>query len=108
MGKEDVAAGKVKNIKGKANDMIGAAKGDVGQQLKGKVQQGVGKVQEKLGGNNKKEPPPPLSRDSLRVRGHSAVIRPPARNGIFTALLPYSTRRPGRTARPPAGCSRAE
>jgi len=43
----------VKNVKGKANDVMGAAKGDVGQQIKGKVQQGVGKIQEKLGGNKK-------------------------------------------------------
>lgn len=49
MGREDVAAGKMKQIKGKANDVIGAMKGDTGRQLKGKMQKGVGKVQEKLG-----------------------------------------------------------
>ena len=49
MGKEDVAAGKAKQFKGKANDVIGAVKGDSAQQLKGKVQKGVGKVQEALG-----------------------------------------------------------
>ena len=49
MGREDVAAGKAKQIKGKANDIIGAVKGDTSQQIKGKIQKGVGKAQEKLG-----------------------------------------------------------
>jgi uncharacterized protein YjbJ (UPF0337 family) len=49
MGKEDVAAGKAKQLKGKANDVVGAVKGDTGQQIKGKAQKAVGKVQEKLG-----------------------------------------------------------
>jgi uncharacterized protein YjbJ (UPF0337 family) len=49
MAREDVAAGKVKQMKGKANDVIGAMKGDTGQQLKGKMQKGLGKAQEKLG-----------------------------------------------------------
>lgn len=49
MGQEDVAAGKVKQIKGKANDVIGAIKGDTGQQIKGKIQKAVGKVQEAAG-----------------------------------------------------------
>jgi uncharacterized protein YjbJ (UPF0337 family) len=49
MGREDVAAGKAKQLKGKVNDVVGAARGDSGQQLKGKVQKGVGKVQEALG-----------------------------------------------------------
>ena len=49
MGREDSAAGKMKQIKGKANDVMGAIKGDSSQQAKGKVQKGVGKVQEKLG-----------------------------------------------------------
>jgi uncharacterized protein YjbJ (UPF0337 family) len=51
MAREDVAAGKVKQLKGKGNDILGAAKGDTGQQIKGKVQKAVGKVQEKLGKN---------------------------------------------------------
>ncbi len=55
MGREDVAAGKAKQLKGKANDVIGAVKGDSGQQLKGKIQKGVGKVQEAMGkGSTKK------------------------------------------------------
>lgn len=49
MGQEDVVAGKVKQIKGKANDIAGAIKGDTAQQIKGKIQKGVGKVQEELG-----------------------------------------------------------
>ncbi len=49
MGHEDVAAGKVKQVKGKANDIAGAVKGDTAQQIKGKAQAAVGKVQEKLG-----------------------------------------------------------
>jgi uncharacterized protein YjbJ (UPF0337 family) len=49
MGREDVAAGKGKQVKGKVNDVVGAFKGDSSQQAKGKVQKAVGKVQEKLG-----------------------------------------------------------
>ena len=54
MGREDVAAGKSKQLKGKANDVIGAVKGDSSQQAKGKLQKGVGKVQEALGKGTKK------------------------------------------------------
>jgi uncharacterized protein YjbJ (UPF0337 family) len=49
MGREDIAAGKVKVAKGKANDVAGAVKGNVGQQLKGKAQQAAGKIQEGVG-----------------------------------------------------------
>ena len=49
MGREDVAAGKAKQIKGKLNDVAGAVKGNSAQQIKGKIQKGVGKVQEALG-----------------------------------------------------------
>ena len=49
MGREDVAAGKAKQIKGKLNDIAGAVKGDSAQQIKGKIQKGVGKVQEAMG-----------------------------------------------------------
>ena len=49
MGREDAAAGKVKQVKGKANDVMGAIKGDPAQQLKGKVQKAAGKVQEAFG-----------------------------------------------------------
>jgi uncharacterized protein YjbJ (UPF0337 family) len=49
MAREDVAAGKVKQMKGKANDVMGAIRGNTGQQLKGKLQKGIGKVESKLG-----------------------------------------------------------
>jgi uncharacterized protein YjbJ (UPF0337 family) len=52
MGSEDRLAGKIKQAKGKANDIAGAVKGDTAQQLKGKVQKAVGKVQERLGKKN--------------------------------------------------------
>lgn len=54
MGKEDVAAGRTKQAKGKANDVIGAVKGDKSQQAKGKVQKAVGKAQSKMGGAKKR------------------------------------------------------
>jgi uncharacterized protein YjbJ (UPF0337 family) len=54
MGREDVAAGKSKQLKGKINDVVGAIKGDSSQQAKGKVQKGIGKVQEKLGKGSKR------------------------------------------------------
>jgi uncharacterized protein YjbJ (UPF0337 family) len=53
MAEEDVVAGKVKQVKGKANDIAGAVKGDTAQQVKGKVQKAVGKVQEALGKSNR-------------------------------------------------------
>ena len=49
MGREDVTAGKSKQLKGKVNDVVGALKGDSSQQAKGKMQKGVGKVQEAIG-----------------------------------------------------------
>ena len=54
MGKEDVAAGRAKQVKGKVNDVVGAIKGDSSQQAKGKVQKAVGKIQSKLGGADKR------------------------------------------------------
>jgi uncharacterized protein YjbJ (UPF0337 family) len=54
MGKEDVAAGRTKQVKGKVNDVVGAIKGDSSQQAKGKVQKAVGKIQSKLGGADKR------------------------------------------------------
>jgi uncharacterized protein YjbJ (UPF0337 family) len=49
MAREDVAAGKTKQLRGKFNDIVGAAKDDPARQIKGKAQKAVGKVQEKLG-----------------------------------------------------------
>jgi uncharacterized protein YjbJ (UPF0337 family) len=49
MGREDIAAGKLKQVKGKLNDIAGAVKGDTAQQIKGKMQKIVGKVQEETG-----------------------------------------------------------
>jgi uncharacterized protein YjbJ (UPF0337 family) len=57
MGSEDVAAGKVKQVKGKANDIAGAIKGDTAQQIKGKAQKVVGKVQEELGKSSQPDRP---------------------------------------------------
>ena len=49
MGREDVGAGKAKQIRGKANDIIGAVRGKTSQQIKGKAQKAAGKAQEKFG-----------------------------------------------------------
>ena len=49
MGREDVAAGKIKQIKGKANDIAGAVTGNTARQVKGKLQKAAGKIQENLG-----------------------------------------------------------
>ena len=49
MGREDSMAGKMKQVKGKGNDVLGAVKGDSSQQAKGKVQKAVGKVQDAVG-----------------------------------------------------------
>ena len=49
MGREDVAAGKAKQVRGKINDVVEAVRGNTAQQVKGKIQKGMGKVQEKLG-----------------------------------------------------------
>ena len=51
MGREDMAAGKAKQARGKLNDVVGAVKGDSGQQIKGKVQQGIGKAKQNLDPN---------------------------------------------------------
>ena len=49
MALEDRVGGKMKQVKGKANDTMGALKGDTSQQIKGKIQKGVGKVQAAIG-----------------------------------------------------------
>ena len=58
MAREDIAAGKAKQIKGKINDIAGAIKGDTAQQIKGKLQKGAGKVQEAVGRASTKRPNP--------------------------------------------------
>lgn len=54
MGREDVAAGRVKQARGKANDVIGAITGNTARQVKGKLQKAVGKVQEAVGRESEK------------------------------------------------------
>jgi uncharacterized protein YjbJ (UPF0337 family) len=49
MGREDITAGRIKQIKGKANDIAGAVTGNTHLQVKGKLQQAVGKAQVALG-----------------------------------------------------------
>jgi len=56
MASEDIAAGKIKQVKGQANDIAGAIKGDTAQQIKGKIQKGVGKAQEAIGKATRKNP----------------------------------------------------
>ena len=47
-------AGRMKQLKGKVNDVVGAIRGDTGQQARGKVQKAVGKVKETLARNDRK------------------------------------------------------
>jgi uncharacterized protein YjbJ (UPF0337 family) len=49
MGQEDITAGRIKEIKGKANDIVGAVTGNTSRQIKGKIQQTVGKMQVAVG-----------------------------------------------------------
>jgi uncharacterized protein YjbJ (UPF0337 family) len=56
MGQEDVVAGKIKQAKGKANDIAGAVTGNTARQIKGKVQKAVGKVQENMGKSSRRKP----------------------------------------------------
>ena len=49
MGRKDIAAGQIKQVNGKLNDIAGAVKGNTAQQIKGKMQKTVGKVQEEIG-----------------------------------------------------------
>jgi uncharacterized protein YjbJ (UPF0337 family) len=53
MGKEDIVAGRIKQRRGKANDVVGAATGDTSRQIKGKAQKAAGKIQEKLAGGRR-------------------------------------------------------
>jgi len=56
-------AGRIKQLKGKVNDVVGAARGDTAQQVKGKVQKAVGKVQTEMGKADRES-----SRDRARAR----------------------------------------
>lgn len=49
MAHKDIMAGRVKQVKGKLNDIAGAVKGSTSQQIKGKVQKAAGKIQETYG-----------------------------------------------------------
>ena len=49
MGREDITAGRIKQIKGKANDIAGAVTGNTRQQVKGKIQKAVGDAQVAIG-----------------------------------------------------------
>ena len=49
MARHDITAGKVKQIKGKANNIAGAITGNTARQIKGKVQKTAGKGQESFG-----------------------------------------------------------
>jgi uncharacterized protein YjbJ (UPF0337 family) len=56
MGHEDITAGRIKQIKGKANDIVGAITGNAARQAKGKIQQAVGKAQVAIGKATAKKP----------------------------------------------------
>jgi uncharacterized protein YjbJ (UPF0337 family) len=49
MAREDIAAGRIKQARGKANDVAGAVTGNTSRQIKGKIQKTVGKAQEAMG-----------------------------------------------------------
>ena len=57
MGREDIAAGKAKQLKGKANDIVGAVTGKTARQVKGKLQKAAGKIQETIGKSTTKRLP---------------------------------------------------
>ena len=56
MGREDITAGRIKQIKGKANDIAGAVTGNTRQQVKGKIQKAVGDAQVAIGKATAKKP----------------------------------------------------
>jgi uncharacterized protein YjbJ (UPF0337 family) len=70
MGHEDVTSGRIKQIKGKANEIAGAVTGNTGRQIKGKLQHAVGTAQVAIGKatTNKRSLRTPLhARFSLRA-----------------------------------------
>lgn len=56
MGQEDITAGKIKQVRGKANDIAGALTGNTSRQIKGKFQQAAGKAQAAIGKATAKKP----------------------------------------------------
>jgi uncharacterized protein YjbJ (UPF0337 family) len=56
MGHEDITAGRIKQIKGKANNIVGAITGNAARQAKGKIQQAVGNAQVAIGKATAKRP----------------------------------------------------
>jgi uncharacterized protein YjbJ (UPF0337 family) len=49
MGQKDITAGRIKQIKGRANKISVAVTGNAGRQARGKIQQAVGKAQIAMG-----------------------------------------------------------
>ena len=49
MAREDIAAGRAKQVRGKTNDIVGAVTGNTGRQMKGKLQKAAGKLQSAIG-----------------------------------------------------------
>jgi len=56
MGPSDITAGRIKQVKGKANDIAGAVTGNTRRQAKGKFQQAMGTVQVSMGKMMAKKP----------------------------------------------------
>jgi uncharacterized protein YjbJ (UPF0337 family) len=48
------ASGRMKQLKGKANDIAGSITGNTGRQMKGKAEKVIGKAQAKLNANDRK------------------------------------------------------
>jgi|HubBroStandDraft_1064217.scaffolds.fasta_scaffold278045_1 uncharacterized protein YjbJ (UPF0337 family) len=59
MEPSDITAGRIKQIKGKANDIAGAVTGSARRQARGKFQQAIGTVQVSLGKMMAKKPGEP-------------------------------------------------
>jgi uncharacterized protein YjbJ (UPF0337 family) len=57
MSQEDIAAGKIKQVRGKAKAVVGAIQGDTMKQVKGNAERIAGKVQEKIGKATSKRGP---------------------------------------------------
>ena len=73
MAREDVAAGTMKQARGKANDIVGAAKGDSSQQMKGKMHRRPHAPQLLLSLERSRHDPPQL----VLPAPHRPTPRPP-------------------------------